>query len=215
MRIKICGLNDPENIKAVATLQPDFMGFIFYPASPRYFLKERSIEEQVALRASLESIPSVIQKVGVFVNESIKSVIRYAVDWDLNFIQLHGDESPEYCEELKLLDFPIIKAFGVDEYFDFNVLSEYYEHCSYFLFDTKTAQYGGSGVPFNWEILAQYKLPKPIILSGGITGEDIEKIKSLAANFPIEIVDMNSKVEISPGIKDLQLCRQAIEQCRN
>ncbi|HNF48333.1 MAG TPA: phosphoribosylanthranilate isomerase, partial [Chitinophagales bacterium] len=110
--------------------------------------------------------------------------------------------------------FKLIKAFGIDEYTDWSAMEAYDEYCDYFLFDTKTALHGGSGLAFNWDLLSHYSLIKPLFLSGGIGVDDIPRIKQLAQKTSVEIVDLNSKLEISRGIKDIGLCRQAIEFCK-
>ena len=160
MQIKICGMRDAQNIKELLALNPDFIGFIFYPASKRYI----TIDEYL----SLDLDTRFTKKVGVFVNEDIKKVISIATLAEINYLQLHGDESVEYCEQLKYLDFKIIKAFGIDEHFDFQQLNAYDEVCDYFLFDTKTKDFGGSGITFDWNILNNYTLNKKIFLSGGL-----------------------------------------------
>ncbi len=214
LRIKICGLKDASQILQIADMQPDFIGFIFYRNSPRYILDGLNLNEQVNMQFQLSAISHPVQKVGVFVDEDIKSLIRLASEWELDYIQLHGDETPEYCEELRMLDFKLIKAFGIDEHTDWSVMEAYDEYCDYFLFDTKTALHGGSGMAFNWDLLSRYRLSKPLFLSGGIGVDDIPRIKQLAQTTAVEVVDLNSKLEISPGIKDINLCRQAIELCK-
>ena len=117
----------PENIQEIAALQPDYLGFIFYDQSKRYVLDEnKEAFSDFIFKGDLR-----IQKVGVFVNDEIKNIIRIATEYDINIIQLHGDETPEFCENLQLLDFKIIKAFGINEDFDFSVLGEYSEVCDY------------------------------------------------------------------------------------
>ena len=169
MKIKICGMKYPENMQSVAALQPDYMGFIFYPKSSRYCADTLKYEDIAAIEFP-------VQKVGVFVNETIKDIIRLSTEYEMDLIQLHGDESAEYCENLKLLDFRIIKAFGIDENFDFNNLNEYDEVCDYFLFDTKSSAYGGTGQKFDWTFLKRYQLQKPVFLSGGMDVSDIQSI---------------------------------------
>lgn len=196
----------PDNIRAVAELNPDYMGFIFYPQSVRYIGE--------GLDELLLDLPSTVQKVGVFVNASVKDVIRLSTLHNIQTIQLHGNEPPEYCEELKLLDFTIIKAFGVHSDFDFSVLSEYQDYCDNYLFDTKTTQYGGSGKKFDWNLLKQYNNYKPVFLSGGLELSDISTIHDLLKDVNIHALDFNSKLEVEPGMKNVELCKSAIELVR-
>ena len=210
MKIKICGMKYPENIQEVADLYPDYLGFIFYKASKRYVLDENQKRFSDFIFSS--ALP--IQKVGVFVNEEIKSIIRIATEYDMNILQLHGDESPEYCENLRLLGFTIIKAFGIHESFDFASLNEYADVCDYYLFDTKTSDYGGSGNHFDWNLLKQYDNSKPIFLSGGLAIQDIPTIHDLVKDLNIHALDFNSKLEIDFGLKDVGKCRDAINLVR-
>ncbi|WP_310556544.1 phosphoribosylanthranilate isomerase [Flavobacterium sp.] len=198
MKIKICGMKYPENILEVSQLLPDYLGFIFYEKSSRYFDGE------------IPEIPNSIKKVGVFVNATLKEIISKIKKYNLDIIQLHGNETPEYCENLKNDNLEIIKVFSVDDDFNFEELSKYENVCDYFLFDTKGKLHGGNGVTFNWQILEKYKSKKPLILSGGIGIEEIEKIKKL--NLPIYAIDINSKFEIEPGLKNTQLLQQFITQ---
>jgi phosphoribosylanthranilate isomerase len=202
MQIKICGMRDAQNIKELLALNPDFIGFIFYPASKRYI----TIDEYL----SLDLDTRFTKKVGVFVNEDIKKVISIATLAEINYLQLHGDESVEYCEQLKYLDFKIIKAFGIDEHFDFQILNAYDEVCDYFLFDTKTKDFGGSGITFDWNILNNYTLNKKIFLSGGLNIEHIKQIKQLNFADKIFALDFNSQLEISPSNKDIKKCEALI-----
>ncbi len=198
----------PENVQAVAALQPDYLGFIFYPKSARYCIDTLNYE-------TIAAIQFPVQKVGVFVNETIKEVIRISTSYEMDVIQLHGDETVEYCENLKLLDFRIIKAFGIDERFDFSVLNEYEEVCDYFLFDTKSSTYGGTGQKFNWSLLNQYQLQKPVFLSGGLDIADIPSVYDLIKDIPVHALDFNSKLELEPGRKDVEKCSILIDTLRN
>ena len=193
----------PDNIREVAALQPDYMGFIFYKESPRYCGEELLTTYDLSLTR--------INKVGVFVNEPVSSVVRLATRFDLDLIQLHGDESPEYCEDLKLLDFKLIKAFGIDLAFDFSVLAEYEETCDYFMFDTRSDAYGGSGQKFSWSLLKKYQGSKPIFLSGGLDKRSIPLVHDLINGLNIHALDFNSKLEMEPGRKEMEKCREVIE----
>lgn len=206
MKIKICGMRDAENIQAILALQPDFIGFIFYPNSKRYI----ALNDFLALNIDSRTT----KKVGVFVNETMQRIIQIASQAELDFLQLHGDESVEYCEQLKYLDFKIIKAFGIDDNFDFQSLNEYEEVCDYFLFDTKTKDYGGSGYAFNWNILEKYTLTKKIFLSGGLNIEHIVAIKKLKYKDKIFALDFNSQLEIAPALKDVEKCKALIHKIK-
>lgn len=201
----------PENIQEVADLLPDYMGFIFYPASKRYVLGE----QQNAFDDFLFKDTLRVQKVGVFVNEDIKQVIQYATQYEMNLLQLHGEEAPEYCEQLRYLGFPIIKAFGIDADFDFSVLGEYEDVCDYYLFDTKSSSYGGTGTHFDWNLLKKYTGSKPVFLSGGLEVNDIPTIHDLIKDIPVYALDFNSKLEKDYGYKDVMQCKEAIQSVRN
>jgi phosphoribosylanthranilate isomerase len=197
----------PGNIREVAALQPYYMGFIFYSNSKRYVLKGQE-------DFSIDDLPESIKKVGVFVNAPIKDVIRLTTQYEMDLVQLHGDEAPEYCEDLKMLDFKIIKAFGVDAAFDFWKLAEYKDHCDYYLFDKKSGDYGGTGEKFDWTLLKQYDNSKPVFLSGGLDKHDITDIHDLLKGLNIHALDFNSKLELEPGLKDVEKCREVIEEIR-
>lgn len=202
MKLKVCGLKDPENIKQVAALKPDYMGFIFYRESKRF----------VGDDFVMPIISTEIKKVGVFVNASASDIIDKIDEYKLDLIQLHGDERPEFCEVLNHV-IPVIKAFGIDESFDFKILESYKNACRYFLFDTKTKEYGGSGKQFDWTILEKYNNSLPFFLSGGIGLEEIGRLRienwkiGKLENFA---VDVNSKFEIEPGIKDIKKIEKVI-----
>ncbi len=204
MKIKVCGLKDPVNIKAVATLQPDYMGFISYSLSPR-FIGNLPVDV-------LAGLPRSTQKTGVFVNESLESIGGLVEKYGFDGAQLHGHENPDFCEALKK-QLTVIKAFGVDEDFDFEQLKPYADHVNYFLFDTKTPKHGGSGQVFNWEILNNYELDVPFFLSGGLSPDNIEQV--LTIKHPqFYGVDLNSRFETSPGIKDLKKLSKVFELLR-
>lgn len=194
MKLKICGMKYPENITEVGLLLPDYMGFIFWEKSARYFDK------------IIPDLPKSIKKVGVFVNQSQEEILSKISKYDLQAIQLHGHESIEFCQELKNKIDPkieLIKVFSADENFDFEVVKPYESVCDYFLFDTKGKLPGGNGTTFDWRILNQYNSTKPFFLSGGIGLEEIEIIKEISkTNLPIYAIDVNSKFEIEAGLKD-------------
>jgi len=201
MKIKVCGLKDPENIKAVAALSPDYMGFIFYGPSPR-FVDDLSAE-------LLNNISASIYKTGVFVNESEENINKQIDKHNFNAIQLHGDESPEFCNSFKNKVI-VLKAFGLHEDFDFEQLKAYSDSVDFFLFDTKTPIHGGSGKTFNWSVLGGYKLDVPFFLSGGISPDNIEEIKNI--DHPqFYGIDLNSKFETAPGIKKIEQLEKAFD----
>ncbi len=205
VKLKICGMKFLENILKTAQLQPDFLGFIFYEKSPRLYLEE--------------AIPEInaVKKVGVFVNASEGEIIEKIIKYGLNLVQLHGNESPDFCKNLKgnflenKLSVEIIKAFSVDENFDFGALKTYEEKVDYFLFDTKGKLYGGNGTVFNWQILKNYTLEKPYFLSGGIGISEINQLKIFLKTPEAKYcfaIDINSKFETEPGLKDKTVLKE-------
>ncbi|MBE9586276.1 phosphoribosylanthranilate isomerase [Mucilaginibacter sp. JRF] len=201
MKIKVCGLREPDNIKAVAALKPDYVGFICYHKSPRYI---------DALKfETLNSVPDNIIKTGVFVNETVENINLLINKYHFGAIQLHGSESPEFCAQFKG-KVQVIKAFGVDADFDFDTLKPYEDVVDVFLFDTKTAAHGGSGKTFDWEVLKKYTLNVPFFLSGGIGLENLEEVKKVQ-HPQLAGLDLNSRFELSPGNKDINKLKQAFE----
>lgn len=196
----------PKNIQEIAALQPDFMGFIFYPKSKRFVGDNFSPK-------SLEKLPSTIEKVAVFVNEDVNRIIVIQKQFSFDFVQLHGNETVAECEILKENNIKIIKAFSVDNYFNFNEVLAYETVCDYFLFDTKTPKYGGSGQPFDWELLENYTLSKPFILSGGLSIHTIGKLKF--NKYPMLAgLDFNSRLEDSNTKKITEEVSELIEKIR-
>ena len=202
MKWKVCGLKFTENIKDVVALQPDFIGFIFFSDSKRF----------VGENFQMPSINKKIKKVGVFVNSNLAFIINKVEKYNLDFIQLHGDESSTFCEELKQTlsitintkKIGIIKAFGIDINFDFNKLLIYSKLCEYFLFDTQSLNFGGTGEKFDWSLLKNYKLNVPFFISGGIGLSNIDEISTLKLYFPhLFAIDVNSKLEKEPGVKNI------------
>ena len=201
IQIKICGMKFPENISEIASLQPDFLGFIFYDKSPRNF------------ENTIPAIDKSIQKVGVFVNASLDEIQEKVKQYELDFVQLHGDESPDFCQLLLQNKFKVIKAFSIDNQFNFSKLENYFNYCDYFLFDTKGTNYGGNGITFDWSVLENYHLDKPYFLSGGIGTENIEEVKSFLTSTSAKnciAIDCNSKLEVSPGLKSTEKTKQLI-----
>lgn len=200
MKIKVCGMREVENIQAASALDVDYLGFIFYQKSKRY---TKSVP-QVDLKSS-------IQKVGVFVNHPLEEVTEIAEKNDLAVLQLHGNESPAYCQELKDRGYQLIKVFHVNEEFDFESTLVYDAVCDFFLFDTKGKQLGGNGYAFDWQLLEKYQGNKPFFLSGGISLDDVERIKSLNLK-QLYGVDVNSRFEIEAGVKNIQKLKSFIKE---
>jgi len=203
MLIKICGMRSPENIKAVSLLKPDMMGFIFYPKSPRY---AEPLDVQL-----LEALPSTIKKIGVFVNESLENILTIMYKYKLDGAQLHGAEMTGICSELKSVGYIVIKAFPIAEAYNFKVTKVYEGTCDYFLFDTKTEAYGGSGIKFNWKMLDEYTGKTPFLLSGGIAADDAEAILKIV-HPQFAGIDLNSKFEVSPGLKKVELLNEFLSE---
>lgn len=195
-------MRDVMNITETAMLKPDYLGFIFYKHSPRY-----AGELNHAVFASLFPCTS---SVGVFVNADIDKVVETAEYYKLDVIQLHGDETPEYCVELKTIyNCKIIKAFGIKSGKDLDAANAYEYVCDYFLFDNKTTQYGGSGNKFDHSVLSDYTCKKPFFISGGITLDDAVNIRDNCHKHCVGI-DVNSCFEISPGLKDVERIKTLI-----
>ncbi len=195
LKIKVCGMKFHENINALAALKPDYMGFIFYEKSKRFV--GDSLDS-----FNFNEFPKSINTVGVFVNSPLDYVLLQKEKYNLDFIQLHGDESPNFCEKLKKKDAKIIKAFQISEKFNFSLCENYNNSCEYFLFDTQTVQYGGSGKKFDWKRLENYKNKKEFFLSGGISLKDAEEINKIT-DLNIHAIDINSKFEIEPALKNI------------
>ncbi len=199
-------MRDRENIEQILTLKPDMLGFIFYPKSQRYVDKSTAIREI--------AYPDDLVKVGVFVDAEIHEIEEKVRDYNLQAVQLHGHETADFCRSLQKQALLIIKAVPVDEHFDFHSLAAYQDAVDYFLFDTKTDLYGGSGLQFNWNLLNQYQDEKPFIISGGIAVDDAEKIKALE-HPKLMGVDLNSRFETAPAYKDFELVRQFFHALQN
>lgn len=199
-----------HNTAEVAKLQPDYLGFIFHEASPRYFT------------GKIPELPKKIKRVGVFVNEKIDIVIKRIEEYQLDVIQLHGQETPDYCKALQSIchsinkqesvsmnetTIEIIKVFSIKDEFDVSVLTPYEEVCDYFLFDTKGQLPGGNGYVFDWKTLGDYTSTKPFFLSGGIGLDTLDQLSAFMkthASKHCYAVDVNSKFEIEPGLKHIE-----------
>lgn len=194
MLLKVCGMRERKNIEELEALAPDMMGLIFYPPSSR-FAGEIADPKQIRALKTLRTV-------GVFVNAAASEIIKTVEKYGLNLVQLHGQESPEYCEFIQSLGVGVIKVFSVGNGFDFSRLAPYEPYVDYFLFDTKGKLPGGNGITFNWEILAEYPSAKPFLLSGGIGLEDQDRLRQL--NYPKLVgIDVNSRFEIAPAHKDI------------
>lgn len=207
IKVKVCGLRERENISGVALASPDYMGFIFYSKSSRY------VGDVPNLKLDTLRLNNV-KKVGVFVNEEPVKVISICRKNNLDVAQLHGNETPDDCRQIKQSGFLVFKAFSIDETFDFNVLKAYVENCDLFLFDTKGRLPGGTGLKFNWQLLDNYQLDIPFFLSGGITPDDLNSIRQF--HHPMLYgVDINSGFELSPALKDVAKVQQFIKDIRS
>jgi phosphoribosylanthranilate isomerase len=200
LRIKVCGMRDPENIREVAELNPDYMGFIFYPQSPRFIGEQFQVPDDLSVA---------IRSVGVFVNENTPAILDKAKTHKLSMIQLHGDETVDQCSELKRNGLDVIKVFSVDSWFDFSAVNPYKHVVDYFMFDTKGKYYGGNARAFDWGILKRYDQEVPFILSGGLHPDNVKEVLNLKG-MNIHAVDVNSGVEVSPGLKDIGKVREII-----
>lgn len=209
-------MREPENILAIARLAVDWLGFIFYANS------SRAVKPELAewLKENEEAL-SGKKRVGVFVNAAIEEVLNAVHDFQLDLVQLHGDESPEYCQLIRNLmestsmrKARLIKAFQVGEAFDFNRVYPYANHCAYVLFDTKGKHYGGNGAQFNWKLLQQYQGVTPFLLSGGIGPEDTVAVKAFR-HPQLYGIDLNSKFETAPGVKDTELLEHFLKAVKN
>jgi phosphoribosylanthranilate isomerase len=204
MRIKICGMREAGNLWAIADLSPDLLGFIFYDKSARYM-------RETLNPAQVRSLPLSIAKVGVFVDADLAEVQATAATYQLDYVQLHGHETPAYCQQAHDSGLHIIKAFAVGETFDFESLAEYEASCDFFLFDTKGALPGGNGTAFDWHILAGYAGTTPFLLSGGLGPDNL--LGLLAFHHPqLYGFDFNSQLETAPGVKDVAATRELLQR---
>ncbi|WP_407264197.1 phosphoribosylanthranilate isomerase [Tenacibaculum maritimum] len=188
-----------ENIREVAGIRPDYLGFIFYDKSKRNF------------EGIIPELPKNIKKTGVFVNEYIEIMVSLVEEYQLEAVQLHGDESVAYVQELRIYlpNIEIIKVFGIKDDFDFALLKPYEKEVDFFLFDTKGKERGGNGVTFNWDVLAKYNTAKPFFLSGGIGLDEVKAIKSLEkTKLPMYALDVNSRFETKAGFKSVEKLKE-------
>lgn len=198
MQSKVCGITSIEQAQALDVMGVDYIGFIFYAPSKRYVLNSLSLE------ALASFVPTTAKKVGVFVNEPIENVFKIVAAAKLDMVQLHGDEDLHYCEQVKEA-IPVIKVFRVGALVP--KMEGFENAANYFLFDTDSALYGGTGNHFNWEIIKNHSISLPFFLSGGIGPNDIkgiEVMRATKAGKQLLAVDLNSQFETAPGIKDLE-----------
>jgi phosphoribosylanthranilate isomerase len=196
MKVKICGMREAANILAVADFNPDFLGFIFYQKSARYAGETLDTE-------LLRSLPASICKVGVFVDAPLPELLATTAHYSLDYVQLHGHETPAYCQAVRAQGLRVIKAFAVGADFDFSALAAYVPACELFLFDTKGKHPGGNGYAFDWRVLANYHGPTPFLLSGGLGPDNVAEL--LRFQHPQLVgYDFNSLLEIAPGLKDTE-----------
>ncbi len=207
MRIKVCGMTLPEQVNALAELGADLAGFIFYPRSPRYIGSRVSPEKIKKLGGS-------IGKVGVFVNMPYDELLRTVEEYRLDIVQLHGDETPIFCEKVANY-ITVIKAFRLSDNDPIEwMVRPYHDASDMYMFDTLGAGYGGTGKKFNWNILKEASIDKLFLLSGGIESGDEEQLKQFAAEpaaRKLFALDINSRFEISPGVKDMARIGQFIK----
>jgi phosphoribosylanthranilate isomerase len=196
MKWKVCGMREPENIQEVAACGPDFMGFIWAPKSPRY----------VGPDFVIPTLPAKTKAVGVFVNETTDNIIALSKKAGFSVVQLHGEELQSEIAALKAAGLQVIKAISVDSAADFDLKDQ----PDFYLFDTKKGtQVGGTGEHFDWSLLAHYQLDIPYFLAGGLSAEDVGEAKKLPGLYAL---DFNSKLEVSPGLKDIEKVKEIVKQ---
>lgn len=198
-------MREPGNIREVSGLLPDYMGFIFYPASKRYAGRLSS--------AYLKDLPDGVQQVAVFVNAPREEILSTCRAYSIRHLQLHGDEPPEVCQSFREDGFQVIKAFRVGQKLDMEKMDRYVEVCDFILLDTSGEGFGGTGNKFDWNQLQHYTLELPFFLSGGVAPGDAEKLMEM--NIPqLYAVDLNSRFEIRPGLKNIEELTHFISKIR-
>ena len=200
MKIKVCGLREIRNLSELDEVQIHFVGLNFYHKSKRFI-----DHSQAYLLSNYKRHP----KVGVFVNARIQYLFDMVKIYGLDFVQLHGNESPEYVEAA-MKEVKVIKVFSIQSKEDFDKVNEY-KKCNYFLFDTKTPDFGGSGKSFDWTLLQHYKGDTKFFLAGGIGIGSLEQIKQFK-HPAFHGLDINSAFEKSPGLKDVELIRKFLKE---
>lgn len=207
MKLKVCGITQLGQLKQLDEMGVNYAGLIFYPQSARCIVDKLKAQDVKALPLSLK-------KVGVFVNAQEEYIMQQVEDFGLDLVQLHGDETPGFC---KLISdqVTVVKAFRITQNNEQNIdwmLKPYEEYCDYYLFDTNRKNaYGGTGEKFDWHILNENKINKPFFLSGGIGLADVEKLKDFEHPF-FYCVDVNSRVEVSEGVKDMSIVKKLADE---
>ncbi|MGK7392318.1 MAG: phosphoribosylanthranilate isomerase [Candidatus Cyclobacteriaceae bacterium M2_1C_046] len=202
LKLKVCGLNNNNNFNDISILKPEFVGLNFYAPSKRYVKGGMQI-----------SAPEGVELVGVFVNENLKNILKRAQEYGLTYIQLHGDEPPEFCEQIQAHDLKVIKVFRVDGEFDFKDVAPFVGKADFFLFDAGGKDYGGNGVVFNWSALKDYPFDTPYFLAGGLSPDNIQQV--FEQKLPkLYALDVNSGYETMPGIKDVNKVEELIKILR-
>jgi phosphoribosylanthranilate isomerase len=207
MRVKVCGITQEDQMAKMHQIGATFAGLIFYPKSPRYVLRH--------MTTSQIKKENQVNKVGVFVNASLEEVLQMVDECRLHMVQLHGDETPRYCE--KIADYiSVVKAFRISESDDIGWrIKDYMDVCDMFMFDTEGAGYGGTGKKFDWDKLKDVVVGKPYFLSGGIEPDDVQRLKDFEKTPEAKAlfaIDINSRFEIQPGLKDLELIKTFIQE---
>lgn len=205
MKVKVCGLRDEKNIIELAGLMPSYMGFIFYKYSKRYAGN--------MLSSITDKVPPTIKKVGVFVDEDPLKLRAICRDYKLDYVQLHGDEDTAYVKSLSEHGIGIIKAFRIDSSFSLDSVKSYLGICNYFLFDKAGDLKGGTGLKFDWSIISNYSLEVPFFLSGGIGPDDIAALGEIDNKY-LHAVDINSRFELEPGLKNIKTISRFIDEIR-
>ena len=220
MIIKVCGMREPENIRAVAQLDIDWMGFIFYPKSPRCAIDNSQLtidnwaSRSVKNNCQLSIVNCQLKKVGVFVNASPLTIQETALRYRLDYLQLHGGETPDECYALRKRGYALIKALPVSRAEDLRAAAAYEGVVDYLLFDTRCEGYGGSGQAFDWSLLEGYQGETSFLLSGGLRPESAEAL--LRFHHPrLAGIDLNSGFETAPGVKDIARLKAFIQKIRN
>ena len=202
--VKVCGMRDPENIRTILTTGVDWIGLIFYPRSPRYVG-----DDAVQLKEKLDHAGRSVKKVGVFVDAPTEQMLRFANDYGLDYLQLHGNESPDVCYSLQKRGLAVIKAFSIATADDLKKTKDYEGRADYFLFDTKSEAYGGSGQRFDWRVLSAYEGETPFLLSGGLALDSLSDLQQFS-HPRFAGIDLNSGFEVAPASKDADALRHFI-----
>jgi phosphoribosylanthranilate isomerase len=202
VKIKVCGMTQNRNMLQIAALKPDYLGFIFYKPSAR------DVSDKIN-HLSLDQLPASILKVAVMVDQSMERAMEIITRYNFDMVQLHGSESPAYCEKIQKT-LPVIKAFAVKDSLPDNLI-DYEDSCSYFLFDTKADKPGGTGVSFDHSVLVDYTLKTPFFLSGGI-GPDFKPDNPVLSHSQLHAMDINSRFETKPGLKNVEWTGEFIKK---